>query len=141
MIENVPGAPLLEPVQLCGSSLGLDVRRHRLFESNVALLVPPCQHGWQTPRFDTQISATRAKVRKPRLARVVSVAGHDTAFYRAGVVHVFWAGGGKGGIDLWRHAMGIDWLGRKELAQAIPPAYTELIGHQLAAAVRERTVP
>ncbi|MFT6347115.1 MAG: DNA (cytosine-5)-methyltransferase 1 [Psychromonas sp.] len=27
--------------------------------------------------------------------------------------------------------MGIDWLGQKELAQAIPPIYTEHIGRQL----------
>jgi hypothetical protein len=33
VIENVPGTPLRNPVQFCGSSLGLDVRRHRLFES------------------------------------------------------------------------------------------------------------
>jgi DNA (cytosine-5)-methyltransferase 1 len=50
-IENVPGAPLCDPVAICGSSLGLDVRRHRLFETNWPLVVPPCAHGWQTPRF------------------------------------------------------------------------------------------
>jgi hypothetical protein len=27
--------------------------------------------------------------------------------------------------------MGISWLGQKELAQAIPPAYTEYLGKQL----------
>ena len=45
VIENIPKAPLLNPITLCGSSFGLDVRRHRLFESNVPLLAPPCDHG------------------------------------------------------------------------------------------------
>jgi DNA (cytosine-5)-methyltransferase 1 len=30
VIENVVGAPMDAPFQLCGSSFGLDVRRHRL---------------------------------------------------------------------------------------------------------------
>lgn len=50
IIENVPGAPLINPVMLCGSMFGLcckeaELRRHRLFESNVPLLTPICQHG------------------------------------------------------------------------------------------------
>ena len=44
VIENVAGAPLVGPIRLCGSSFGLPVRRHRLFEmSSPPLLVPPCQ--------------------------------------------------------------------------------------------------
>jgi DNA (cytosine-5)-methyltransferase 1 len=41
VIENVVGAPLLNHVQLCGSSFGLDVRRHRLFECSFPVLAPP----------------------------------------------------------------------------------------------------
>src|SRR6266540_2317992 len=45
VIENVPGAPLDEPIQLCGSAFGLGVRRHRLFESSLPLWASPCAHG------------------------------------------------------------------------------------------------
>ena len=48
IIENVPGAPLRNPVMLCGSAFGLRVQRHRLFESNVMLLGHGCAHGqWE----------------------------------------------------------------------------------------------
>ncbi|HEX6682614.1 MAG TPA: DNA cytosine methyltransferase [Candidatus Limnocylindrales bacterium] len=46
VIENVPGAPLRDPVTICGDTLRLGVRRHRLFESN--LEVPPQD---RTPGF------------------------------------------------------------------------------------------
>jgi DNA (cytosine-5)-methyltransferase 1 len=109
VIENVEGAPLHEPVTICGSSLGLNVRRHRLFETNWGLMVPPCAHGWQTKRFDVYEHG------KWRKAATVPVYGH---------------GGGKANAH-GPEAMGIDWMTRAELVQAIPPAYTELIGHQL----------
>ena len=53
IIENVPGAmgQLRRRVMLCGSSFGLDVRRHRLFECSFPVWPKPCDHGWQTPRF------------------------------------------------------------------------------------------
>lgn len=55
VIENVVGAPLLDPVMLCGSMFGVEaldddgtrirLERHRLFESNVAISAPgPCAH-------------------------------------------------------------------------------------------------
>lgn len=138
VIENVPGAPLLQPVLLCGSMFGLHVRRHRLFESPVSFLVPSCQHGLQTPRFLVQRG--RGAARRSRLASV-TVAGHGTeavdvgSHYLASVVHVFGSDGGKGGVALWREAMGIEWMSRAGLAQAIPPAYTELLGWQLRAAL------
>lgn len=110
VIENVPGAPLLNPIRLCGSSFGLLVQRHRHFESNIFLLGLPCAHGWQ--KFD-----------KPSLHRSQGVSR---------VVGVY--GNGRGKDDnksLWSRAMQIDWMTRGELAQAIPPAYTEFIGNQI----------
>jgi DNA (cytosine-5)-methyltransferase 1 len=47
VIENVPGAPLIDPVIMCGSSFGLKVRRHRHFESNIKLTGLPCNHKLQ----------------------------------------------------------------------------------------------
>lgn len=41
-IENVVGAPLINPILLCGSMFpGLRVYRHRLFESNFKIVPPP----------------------------------------------------------------------------------------------------
>lgn len=106
VIENVPGAPLENPIQLCGSSFGLDVRRHRLFESNVYLEALPCDHSWQTPRFPPASNRTN-------LRRTVEV----------GVYRI--------PLDVQRKAMGIDWMRLGDLSQAIPPAYTEFLGKQL----------
>ena len=53
VIENVPGAPLANAIQLCGSSFGLNVRRHRLFECSFPIMGVPCAHHLQTPRFRT----------------------------------------------------------------------------------------
>lgn len=109
VIENVPGAPLLSPVVLCGTMFGLCVFRHRLFESNHLLLVPA------HPKHD---GATGASDGYSTLARgrngYICVAGHN--FIRE-----------EGAI-----AMGIDWMAtRYQLAQAIPPAYTSYIGRIL----------
>jgi DNA (cytosine-5)-methyltransferase 1 len=124
VIENVPGAPLEDPITLCGSMFDLDVRRHRLFEANWNLSDHhwPCRHGIWGKRYAPNRSDRR---RSPKaLARVVSPAGGG--------------GGGYGQrADDWRRAMGIDWMNRDEVAQAIPPAYTEWIGSQLLAALRQ----
>jgi DNA (cytosine-5)-methyltransferase 1 len=110
VIENVPSAPLEHPFQLCGSSFGLDVRRHRLFESNTTILTPPCDHSWQTPRFPPATNRTNRR-----------------ATVEVGVWRI--------PLDVQRAAMGIDWMTLTELSEAIPPAYTEHIGVQLLTAL------
>jgi len=115
VIENVPGAPLIDPTQLCGSSFGLDVRRHRLFEAH-AFTIPPvaCDHGWQTPRFPPATNRTN-------LRRTVEV----------GVYRI--------PLPTQRVAMGVDWpMTRQELSESIPPAYTEHIGRALINAISSR---
>lgn len=111
VIENVPGAPLESPIMLCGSSFGLNLRRHRLFESSVWLSPLPCDHSWQEPRFRS------LNGRYEGLARVVGV--HGNIQY-------------AGEYDLRCEAMGISWMTNAELTQAIPPAFTEHVGTQLA---------
>ena len=109
VIENVVGAPLKDPVMVCGSSLGLKVRRHRLFETNWDLMVPPCAHGGQ---------------------------GVPIGVYGTGGGGQMTRGVKANGVTEARAVMGIGWMTLAELAQAIPPAYTELIGHQLMQHIR-----
>ena len=109
VIENVPGAPLRSPLMLCGTMFGLNVIRHRNFETS-HLVKPPCECS-HTKRV---IKHGR---RPDRTKHYAAVTGHfsDVAFAQV--------------------SMGIDWLGQKELAQAIPPAYTKYIGETLRVAV------
>jgi DNA (cytosine-5)-methyltransferase 1 len=121
VIENVPGAlaHMNSPTVLCGLTFGLGVKRHRLFESTFPVMAYPCPHGhpgdW------------------------VSVFGH-TVLERGHVVGKAKGGGNTIrrrhlGTDRGREAMGIDWMTRDELSQAIPPAYTRWIGAQLLDAI------
>jgi len=117
VVENVETADFprnLFRIRLCGSSFGLDVRRHRWFAANVPMMSPPCAHGLQKPRFRSLDS------RQTVLASVVGVHGHLNY---------------AGEFDLRCNAMGIDWMTNAELSQAIPPAYTQFVGEQLLASV------
>lgn len=116
VIENVIAArpEMREPIMLCGSSFLLDVRRHRLFESNVPLTAPPCDHSWQTPRFQSLDGRMK---RAGRLASVVGVHGHCNY---------------AGEKEIRERAMGnVHWMTSDELAESVPPAYTEWLGTQL----------
>jgi C-5 cytosine-specific DNA methylase len=109
VIENVPGSPLVFPALICGLALGLGVKRHRLFESNVFLFGTECPSGHRG-KWITVFGGGAPKVPDTRR---------------------------RAGADASRKAMRIDWMTRSELSQAIPPAYTEWIGRQLIAALKE----
>ncbi len=117
VIENVEGSPLIAPATICGASLGLrlagfDLRRHRLFETNWSLMTPPCSH---------------------RRGQTMGVYGNGTNSWHRALL----------GRDLTaaevREGMEMSWATRLECAQAVPPAYTELIGAQLLQHVRCRS--
>jgi DNA (cytosine-5)-methyltransferase 1 len=116
VIENVPGAALIDPIVLCGSMFGLGsgdyyLKRHRLFESNQELHLPgSCRH----------------------VGYAIGVHGGG------GVRRTTTVRGGYQGTKAERmEAMGIDWMSYDELSLAIPPAYAEHIGHQLLASLGE----
>lgn len=104
VIENVPGSPLVNPIMLCGHMFGLALYRHRLIETSHMIFQP------QHPKH--VVSGSRAGHWKP--GQIISVSGNCAP------------------IALARSAMGIDWMNRNELAESIPPAYTEYVGRQFA---------
>lgn len=126
VIENVVGAPLENPIMLCGSSFGLNVRRHRLFEVNWPIMALPCAHHWQTPRF-------QSLDKRRGLKSVVPVYGGGQVTGLASVVGVHGHHNYAGERELREWAMDINWMSPYELTQAIPPAYTEYVGEALLA--------
>lgn len=113
VIENVPGAPMRADFVICGCQVGLELRRVRWFETS--------WHGFQmaTPHHHPHA--------------VPSVVGHGTPSWVRQQL------GYNPTIADYRASMGIDWMNRNELSQAIPPAYTEVVGAQLLAHLRART--
>jgi DNA (cytosine-5)-methyltransferase 1 len=114
VIENVPGAPLPQQdtldgrygVELCGTMFGLRVYRHRLFETNFPVSAPRgCSHTAPPMNPHNQVGRDR----------------------------IYAEFGRQDPDPIWNKAMGVEWMGRYEAREAIPPAYTELIGHQLLA--------
>lgn len=121
-IENVEGArsELVRPYMLCGSGFGLKVQRHRLFETSFPMMIPACQHGvWEVKEFP---GTPRHDGSRP-LSRIVNPMA-------SGCSHEDFA-----------DAMGIDWMPKRgfrpteELREAIPPAFTEHIGHYMMLAL------
>jgi DNA (cytosine-5)-methyltransferase 1 len=108
IIENVDGSGLASQddffgthgLMLCGSMFGLELYRHRLFETSFPAAA--ANH----PRH--LIPASKAGHWEP--GTIISVAGNCAP------------------IKLARQAMGIAWMNRDELAESIPPVYSEYLG-------------
>lgn len=110
IMENVQGSSLRRDLTLCGEMFGLAVIRHRYFEVEGFRATQPAH--------------------QPHRGRVAGM--RHGVWYQGPYFAVYGDGGGKGTVAQWREAMGIDWTwDRKEIAEAIPPAYTFLIGAQL----------
>jgi DNA (cytosine-5)-methyltransferase 1 len=107
VIENVIGAPMRRDLVLCGEMFGLRVHRHRGFELDgwFSMAHPHAGHRLRGGKTNCETGEGVARW----------ITGHYADHEDAG------------------RAMGIDWMTRDELAQAVPPAYTEWIGSQLLA--------
>lgn len=110
VIENVAGAPIRQDVMLCGEMFGLRLHRHRYFETEGFLVMQPphTKHRLRGALHNSHVEDGHAR----------QVAGHFADMASASA------------------AMGIGWMSRDELAEAIPPAYTQFIGEQLIGACR-----
>jgi DNA (cytosine-5)-methyltransferase 1 len=109
--ENVKGAPLLDPIELCGAMFGLHTYRHRLFESNVSLTAP------DHPAHEVPTVKMGRPVR-------------DGDWYHAV--------GNFSNVDYIRRDLGMPWMNRDGLRESVPVAYTQHVGRQLAAQLRAR---
>lgn len=110
VIENVQGSEIRRDLVLCGEMFSLNVIRHRYFEISGFTATAPAH--------------------VPHRGRVAGY--RHGSWYDGPYFAVYGDGGGKGTVGQWQDAMGIDWTrDRKNLAEAIPPAYTEYIGRQL----------
>lgn len=115
VIENVMGADLIRPIMLCGTMFGLKLFRHRLFESSVFMLSP-------SHNSHSEVIGKNG---------YVCMAGHgDSGMGRITPCHR--------NVAAWKNASGIDWMTRREMAQAIPPAYTRFIGKQILNAMKRK---
>lgn len=122
VIENVVGAPLINPLKLSGQHFGmvaedvdgvpLKLVRHRLFESNIPLAAPSeffANKGIQT-------------------ASVYGAGGGWTPAHRDNPDR---RGGYIPHTDVVKKLLGIDWMTKHEMSQSIPPVFTEFVGRQL----------
>lgn len=144
VIENVEGAPLINPILLCGTMFNLrtlagtlfglfgeeeaysQLRRHRLFECSFPIEVTmKCRHN-DGSAIGVYGGGQHPLRKRPATVAVYGNAGGSSK--RDGLLHF--------GVEARKEAMGIDWMTGSELSQAIPPAYTEFIGkHFIQASV------
>lgn len=112
VIENVDGSPLREPAILCGTMFPeLRVLRHRLFESSFPISVPPHE------KHPLVYTTDKRKAHYGKLNEWTSPVSVN--------------GGGNCSVAAARDAMGIPWMTKAELNEAVPPAYTRHVGEAL----------
>lgn len=120
-IENVVGAKLHSPVTICGTTycpMIIDdgkhyrLKRHRIFETNFPVMVEPCTCS---PGRGTVLGIYGGGTRQDTRAEANPGGGNTSKANKAQAAEL----------------MGIDWMTRTEMCQAIPPAYTEHIGSYL----------
>jgi DNA (cytosine-5)-methyltransferase 1 len=111
VIENVVGAPLSNALRLCGTMFGLRTHRHRLFEMSHPLYLYPSQ-------------CNRSRVKPAGMGRVLGIRYNDESPMVTVAGNMYKKSAGQ-------RAMGIDWMTKSEMSEAIPPAYTEYIGAHL----------
>lgn len=99
-IENVVGAPLKNPILLCGTMFGIKTYRHRLFECSF-----PIKQPYHPPHRQKQVKMGRPV----KDGDYIQIVGHFS------------------GVKYAQKVMGIDWLGQNELREAIPPCYSKFI--------------
>lgn len=120
VIENVVGAPLINPVLLCGRMFGLEaidddgekvvMDRHRLFETNFGL--PPLLH--EPHDKSLQVAGSYGGARRDK---------YEARFIRKG--------GYVPSKKVQESLLGIDWMTQHGLYQSLPPVYTQYVGKHL----------
>lgn len=103
IIENVVGAPLIDPVVVCGTGLGMRIYRHRLFESNFKLVGTKCDH------------------------RNLAMNPHNFQ----GRARIYREFPGESPEVVWGKEMGVQWMNKHETRESIPPLYTKYLGEQM----------
>lgn len=131
IVENVDGAKReLQAGWLCGGMFGLPFYRHRRFATNWPWMAP----GHPTHRASVQSAEVLLAMNRRRGGDSYKTVGHASlADWQRG------NGAQKRGVGVghaagWRlaaEAMGIDWMDRDGLSQAIPPVFTEYLGRAL----------
>jgi DNA (cytosine-5)-methyltransferase 1 len=110
VIENVPGAPLVNPAQLCGTSFWIPVRRHRWFELGNwdVPVVPDCRHERYTDRIFP------GSTNRPNGRTVCNVGEYRVP------------------LKVQKEAMQVDWpVTLREISEMVPPAMTKWLGERL----------
>lgn len=115
VVENVPGSPGMDgAIVLCGSQFFLDIRRHRLFLSNVPMQQPECAHLYQDEVWGVYYQPnTKMPGNGGKTARNV-----------------------EHGRQLMGVKRPVPW---DSLREGIPPVYTEYVAGQIRRALDERT--